>query len=134
MYDQILQGSLEMQESFLFINGEFWGMYVITEKYSEDYFSRHYNLPDDDIVYTTNDVSEDSSQDIVDIFNFMDSYSLKDYNDAFNEYKKFIFIIHKISQLLSKGYFVEKQNYEKFTKKFTWSWWSTKHFFGSIRS
>jgi len=43
------------------------------------------------------------------------SYSLKDYNDAFNEYKKFIFIIHKNSQLLSKGYFVEKQNYEKFT-------------------
>ena len=43
------------------------------------------------------------------------SYSLKDYNDAFNEYKKFINIIHKNSQLLSKGYFVEKQNYEKFT-------------------
>ena len=43
------------------------------------------------------------------------SYSLKDYNDAFNDYKKFINIIHKNSHLLSKGYFVEKQNYEKFT-------------------
>ena len=43
------------------------------------------------------------------------SYSLKDYNDAFNEYNKFINIIHKNAQLLSKGYFVEKQNYEKFT-------------------
>ena len=43
------------------------------------------------------------------------SYSLKDYNDAFNDYKKFINIIHKNSQLLFKGYFVEKQNYEKFT-------------------
>ena len=43
------------------------------------------------------------------------TYSLKDYNDAFNEYKKFINIIHKNAQLLSKGYFVEKQNYEKFT-------------------
>ncbi|MBO7079686.1 MAG: InlB B-repeat-containing protein, partial [Bacilli bacterium] len=49
LYNRILQGSVEMQESFLFINGEFWGMYVITEKYSEDYFSSHYNLPDEDI-------------------------------------------------------------------------------------
>ena len=84
MYGQILQGYLEMQESFLFINGEFWGMYVITEKYSEDYFSLHYNLPDDDIVYTSNDASEDSPQEVIDIFNFMDSYSLKDLSDEQN--------------------------------------------------
>ena len=59
-------------------------MYVITEKYSEDYFSLHYNLPDDDIVYTTNDASEDSPQEVIDIFNFMDSYSLKDLSDEQN--------------------------------------------------
>ena len=43
-----------------------------------------------------------------------DSYTLNDYKCAFNEYKQFINIIHKNAQLLSKGYFVEKQNYENF--------------------
>ena len=39
-----------MKESFLFLNGEFWGMYVITEKFSEDFFLSHYNIPKEDLL------------------------------------------------------------------------------------
>ena len=88
LYDRIKQGSIEMKESFLFINGEFWGMYVITEKYSEDFFSSHYNFPKENILYTTGDLTKnDTSQETIDFYNFMDSYSLKDLSDE-NNYKE----------------------------------------------
>ena len=79
LYGKIPQGAIEMKESFLFINGEFWGMYVITEKYSEDFFASHYNLSSEDILYTTGDITkEDTPQEIINLFNFMNTYSSKD--------------------------------------------------------
>ncbi len=35
----------------MFINGEYWGNYYITEKYSDKYFSYYYNIPEDNVVY-----------------------------------------------------------------------------------
>ena len=79
LYGRIPQGAIEMKESFLFINGEFWGMYVITEKYSDDFFASHYNLPSENILYTTGDITkEDTPQEIIDFYNFMNTYSSKD--------------------------------------------------------
>ncbi len=34
----------------LFLDGEFWGLYHITEKYDEKYFSYYYNVPEEDVV------------------------------------------------------------------------------------
>ena len=79
LYGRRPEGVIEMKESFLFLNGEFWGMYVITEKYSEEYFASHYNLPSKNILYTTGSVDkEDTPQEIKDFFDFMNTYSSKD--------------------------------------------------------
>ena len=68
-----------MKESFLFLNGEFWGMYVITEKYSDEFFASHYNLPSKNILYTTGDITEeDTPQEVKDFYDFMNTYSSKD--------------------------------------------------------
>ena len=34
----------------LFLDGEFWGVYHITEKFDEKYFSYYYNVPEEDVV------------------------------------------------------------------------------------
>lgn len=61
LHGKILQCSMEMKEIFLFINGEFWGMYILTEKFSEKYFSTHYNLSEDYIFFTTGSLDEDTT-------------------------------------------------------------------------
>ena len=80
-----LTAYMEMKECFLFLNGELWGMYVITEKYSEEYFASHYNLPNEDaIFYTKGDTKEDTPQEVIDLFNFMDTYAKKDLSNKDN--------------------------------------------------
>ena len=34
----------------LFLDGEFWGVYHITEKYDEKYFSYYYDVPEEDVI------------------------------------------------------------------------------------
>jgi hypothetical protein len=68
-----------MKESFLFLNGEFWGMYVITEKFSDKFFLSHYNIPKEDLLYNKDgEYDEKTPKEIHNIYNFMDLYSQKD--------------------------------------------------------
>ncbi len=55
----------------LFINGEFWGIYDITEKYDENYIQSHYNIDSNNCTY-------------YEIWN-----DVKGSEDIFNEYKEF---------------------------------------------
>ena len=74
-----------MKESFLFLNGEFWGMYVITERFSNQFFSRHYNISKDEVLFNKDgEFDENTTQEIIDIFNFMDLYSKKDLSNEVN--------------------------------------------------
>jgi hypothetical protein len=34
----------------LYLNGEYWGMYYLKEKYSKEYFNHHYGVPPDNVV------------------------------------------------------------------------------------
>ena len=74
-----------MKESFLFLNGEFWGMYVITERFSNQFFSRHYNISKDEVLFNKDgEFDENTTQEIIDIFNFIDLYSKKDLSNEVN--------------------------------------------------
>ncbi len=58
--NQSLAGDLDiatqgMEFCVLFLDGEFWGMYTITEKYDEEYFATHYGVDEDDITYIKNE-------------------------------------------------------------------------------
>ena len=82
------QATLDMKESILFLNGELWGMYTITEKFSKDFFESHYNIPKEDIIFTKEGkMDEDTTKEITDLYNFMDLYSKKDLSNE-NNYKE----------------------------------------------
>jgi hypothetical protein len=34
-----------MKNGIVFLNGEYWGMYVISEKFTADFIESHYNIP-----------------------------------------------------------------------------------------
>lgn len=71
--------------SLVFINGEFWGLYNLRERYDDKYFASHYGISDSDVVmleaptplvtgndntmYEVNEGAEGDEQPFIDMFN-----------------------------------------------------------------
>ncbi|MBO6147781.1 MAG: CotH kinase family protein [Lachnospiraceae bacterium] len=52
-------GNPEVGELYhLFLNGEYWGAYEAMEKQDKSYISRHYGIPEEDVVIVKNDMLE----------------------------------------------------------------------------
>ncbi|MBO4493114.1 MAG: CotH kinase family protein [Ruminococcus sp.] len=52
-------------ECILFIDGEFWGIYQLMEKYNADYFKSHYGVKKNDVAYIKNgSLEEGKDQDL----------------------------------------------------------------------
>ena len=83
--DRKLQSTYDLKNSVLFLNGEFWGMYVITEKFSNQFFESHYGIPKNDVIFIKEqDIKEGSPDEYTKLINFMDLYSNKDLSDDSN--------------------------------------------------
>ena len=54
-----------MSECVLFIDGEFWGVYQITEQVGDSYISSHYGIDKDDVAIVKNkELEEGTDQDL----------------------------------------------------------------------
>ena len=88
-------GTLVQTECVLFIDGEFWGLYNITEKIDENYISDHYKVKSKNVQYfkvgstAGNEISE-VYQTINNIINDTDSDELYDKLDEFMDMKSFM--------------------------------------------
>lgn len=64
----------------MFLNGEYWGMYYITEDYNADYIRDHYSVAGDNIILMKNDeLAEDSVEDYekwLDMRDFIANYNM----------------------------------------------------------
>ena len=66
-------------ECILFIDGEFWGIYQLTEKYNTDYFDSHYGVKKNDVAFIKNNSLEDgNNQDLTDWNNLLSEISRGD--------------------------------------------------------
>ena len=66
-------------ECILFIDGEFWGIYQLMEKYNSDYFKSHYGIKKNDVAYIKNGSLEDGNdQDASDWNNLLNEISRAD--------------------------------------------------------
>ena len=83
--DRKSQTTYDMKNSVLFLNGEFWGMYVITEKFSKEFFASHYNILKEDVRYIKEEyIKEGTQEEYTNLMNFIDLYSKKDLSDPKN--------------------------------------------------
>ena len=86
--DRILQATANMKNCYLFLNGEFWGLYTLTEKFSKKFFADHYNLNETNIVYMKEEEPKaNSDNETNELMDFLKIYSLKDLKNL-NNYKK----------------------------------------------
>lgn len=72
----------------MFINGEFWGFYMIREKTDGEYIESHYGIPKEDVAVIKNsDVEEGTEEDLEEFRNFCLWAASADMTDEAN-YKK----------------------------------------------
>ncbi len=67
----------------VFINGEYWGMYNITEEYSDHAVEKNYGVPDENVVVFKNGRLEDGVESDVELFEEM--FDFIAYGDMTNE-------------------------------------------------
>ena len=108
IHDRKLQTTFEQKESFLFLNGEFWGMYVITERFSDQFFASHFNFTKNEVLYNKDgEIDENTTQEIIDIYEFIDLYAQKDLSKEEN-YKEVckVLDIDSLIEQYSTGIFI----------------------------
>ena len=63
----------------LFIDGEYWGHYVLQEDYSQEYFSKHYGVSEDSVaIIKNNELDEGLSVDELSYNNMLSEITTKD--------------------------------------------------------
>ena len=87
------QSITDTKKCILFLNGEYWGFYVMIEKFSEHYIQSHFNVPGDYVTLIKEGELANGDQTEFDLYNnFMHEYSEKDLLDEkiYEEVKNFI--------------------------------------------
>ena len=81
------------KNAVLFLDGEYWGYYVIQEKMDAEFMENNYHVPKKDVAMIKEGENEEGPKEETDIFNhFCENYSQKDLTDSKNyeDVKNFI--------------------------------------------
>ena len=78
--------------AIVFLNGEYFGVYNLQEKYSDRYYADHYNLDKDNIVVIKEDEVEEGKDEDIRLYNELMEYSKKDLSDdkTYNEFLEIV--------------------------------------------
>ena len=76
------QSITDTRKCVLFLNGEYWGFYVMIEKFSENYIQSHFGVPSDYVTLIKEGELANGEQTEFDNYkNFMNEYSQKNLTD-----------------------------------------------------
>ena len=74
--------TMDYRPCMLFLNGEFWGMYYITEPYNAEYVAAHYDVSADNvIIYKNKNIQEGTEEDNIayqEMYDFMTTADMSD--------------------------------------------------------
>ena len=91
----------------VYLNGEYWGLYVLEEDYADDYFESHYDIDKEDVIVYKGDAESlalgykldegelpegetDESYYLKDLLEFFDSHSDLKSNEDYQEFAKLV--------------------------------------------
>ena len=100
--------SANMRNVIVFLNGEYWGLYVLQEKVDDDFIENNYLIPHKDVAMAKNGESEEGpEEEWENLNNFADLYSKKDLSDkkVYEEVKNYI-DIDSFIELFATGIYI----------------------------
>ena len=83
MYDGMDFATMDFKPCVLFLEGEYWGAYYLTEYYDEDYIANHYNVPSDEVVMWKEGEIDEGEESDLDLYTDMESFIVE--NDMTDE-------------------------------------------------
>ena len=84
--------------AIVFLNGEYFGVYNLQEKYSDRYYADYYNLDKDNIVVIKEDEVEEGKDKDIKLYNELMEYAKKDLSDE-KKYNEFLELVDIESML-----------------------------------
>lgn len=70
------------EPAIVFINGEYWGLYVITEDYSDNYIKHNFDIKKSNVVLIKNGELEEGEETDIELYNqLVDAIYSKDFSD-----------------------------------------------------
>ena len=79
LYGREFQSISDSKKCILFLNGEYWGFYIMMEKFSESYIESHFNVPKDQVTLIKEGELSNGDESELDLYNnFFTEYSKKD--------------------------------------------------------
>ena len=83
----------DTRKCIVFLNGEYWGFYVMLEKFSENYIQSHYGVPKEGVtLIKEGELSNGEESELTLYNNFFNEYAKKSVGDenVYNEVKNFV--------------------------------------------
>lgn len=105
--------SAEMEPIVLFINGEFWGLYLIQENFNDDFIEKNYLIPKKNVALAKeNGIEEGPEEEITKFLEFCEEYSKKDLsNDKIYEEIKNYLDINSLIELYATGIYIANSDW-----------------------
>lgn len=100
--------STNMKFTVLFLNGEYWGLYILQERLSDDFIEKNYLIPGDNVVLAKdNEIEDGPEEEFTKFKNFCIEYSDKDLKDEkiYEEIKNYI-DINSLIELFATGIYI----------------------------
>ena len=66
--------TMQFRPAMLFLDGEYWGMYYITESYNADFISDHYDVPQEEVIFVKEEVLEEGMEKEIELFQEMRTF------------------------------------------------------------
>ena len=102
-----------MKIAVLFLEGEYWGVYIIQEKFSNNFFEKNYLISSQYLSFLKdNKVEEGLEKELVDFKHFCEDYSEKDLKDqkVYEEIKNYI-DINSMIELFATGIYLSNMDW-----------------------
>ena len=105
--------STNMKFSVMFLNGEYWGLYLLSEKLSDDFIGKNYLISSKNISLLKDAECEEGPEEELTIFQeFCENYSKKDLSDdkLYEKVKNFI-DIDSLIELFVNGIYIANRDW-----------------------
>ena len=105
--------SVNMKFAVMFLNGEYWGLYIIQEKLSDDFIGKNYLIPSENVALLKDSESEEGPEEELNKFQeFCENYAKKDLSDdkIYEEVKNYI-DINSLIELFSNGIYIANSDW-----------------------
>ncbi len=88
MVSELDFATMDFKPCVLFLEGEYWGTYYLTEYYDKDYVQAHYNVPRDEVVIWKQGAIKEGNEEDLKLYEDMESFVMENDMSQKENYEK----------------------------------------------